>query len=42
MKENKSIDVEGELTHDAINYLKDSFAIVIKKIKTIRQVLKEI
>lgn len=33
MRENKSIDIEGELSHDQINYLKDTFAIVIKKKK---------
>lgn len=33
IRENKSIDLEGELTHDAISYLKDSFAIAVKKNK---------
>lgn len=33
LRENKNIDVEKELTHDTISYLKDTFAIIVKKNK---------
>lgn len=33
IKENKNADEDGELTHDVISHLKDSFAVIIKKNK---------